>query len=73
MRSDWHLLIDFYFTTKPLFEIRNNKITQNHNVILNYENINHRRRKELGNDAKYLAGEDYICEFATTYSQAIEK
>jgi DNA-binding response OmpR family regulator len=30
--------------------------------------------KELGNDiAKYLAGEDYICEFATTYSQAIEK
>jgi DNA-binding response OmpR family regulator len=30
--------------------------------------------KELGNDiAKYLVGEEYICEYATTYSQAIEK
>lgn len=30
--------------------------------------------KELGTDiAKYLAGEEYICEFATTYHQAIEK
>ena len=30
--------------------------------------------KELGNDiAKYLTGEEYICEFATTYNQALEK
>lgn len=30
--------------------------------------------KELGTDiAKYLAGEEYICEFATTYHHAIEK
>tara|TARA_R110000868_G_scaffold127826_1_gene335670 strand:+ start:304 stop:978 length:675 start_codon:yes stop_codon:yes gene_type:complete len=30
--------------------------------------------KELGQDiAKYLAEEEYICEFATTYEQAIEK
>lgn len=30
--------------------------------------------KELGEDiAKYLSEEDYLCEFATTYSQAIEK
>jgi DNA-binding response OmpR family regulator len=30
--------------------------------------------KELGQDiAKYLAEEEYICEFATTYKQAVEK